>query len=96
MTSKVVAKAEAVFRAPSAHTALPQASRVESNQGIGQHRRVPLMIPADEAYYWSRPWQDDVLTSMEALRAGEFVDFDSDDPNDVARWLLSVDEDDCD
>jgi len=54
------------------------------------------MIPADEVYYWSRPWQQDVLTSMKALRSGEFMDFDSDDPNDVARWLLSIDEDECD
>jgi len=96
MTTKVVARGEAVFRSPSAQTAPPLASRVESNEGISRQRKVPLMIPADEVYYWSRPWQQDVLTSMKALRSGEFMDFDSDDPNDVARWLLSIDEDECD
>lgn len=95
MTTKVVAKTEAVFRARSARTVPPHASWVESNKGIGWHRKVPLMIPADEAYYWSRPWQQDVFASMQALHAGEFMDFDSNDPNDVARWLLSIDEDDC-
>ncbi len=58
-------------------------------------RTAPLFIRADEAYYWSVPWQRDVRESMAALAAGEYEDFDSDDPNDVARWLLSVDEDDC-
>lgn len=53
---------------------------------------MPASIPTDQAYYWSVPWQADVRESLEALRAGEFVEFDSDDPNDVARWLLSDDE----
>jgi hypothetical protein len=55
-----------------------------------------MFIPADQAYYWSSPWQRDVAESMQALRRGEYEDFDSNDPTDVARWLLSVDEDDCD
>jgi hypothetical protein len=54
-----------------------------------------MFIPADQIYYWSSPWQQDVAESMKALHSGDFVDFDSDDPMDVARWLLSVDEDDC-
>ncbi len=53
---------------------------------------IPAFIPADQAYYWSFPWQDDVRASREALAAGEYEDFDSDDPNDVARWLLRIDE----
>ncbi len=56
---------------------------------------VPTFMRADEAYYWSFRWQADVQKSMKALREGDYVDFNSDDPSDVARWLLSVDEDDC-
>jgi hypothetical protein len=65
-----------------------------SNASAGLRRVAPAFIRADEAYYWSVPWQQDVRESMAALAAGDYEDFDSDDPNDVARWLLSVDEDD--
>jgi hypothetical protein len=51
-------------------------------------RRVPFAIPRDQLYYWSREWTEDVEASLAELEAGEFVDFDSNDPNDVARWLL--------
>jgi hypothetical protein len=74
-----------------------QASPVaESHAHVAGARRIPLFIPAEEAYYWSSPWQRDVLESIQALRSGDFKDFNSDDPKDVARWLLSVDEADCD
>lgn len=53
---------------------------------------VPLSIPRDQLYYWSMSWQDDIRESMEALRAGEYVDFESDDPSDIVRWFLD-DED---
>ena len=52
---------------------------------------MPAMIPADQAYYWSASWQQDIRDSMAALDAGDFEDFDSDDPNDVVRWFLSDD-----
>jgi hypothetical protein len=32
---------------------------------------------------------------MKALAEGNYREFDSDDPNDAARWLLSVEEDDA-
>lgn len=57
-------------------------------------RTVPPFIRADEAYYWSFQWQEDVRKAMEARVAGESVVFDSDDPNDVVRWLLD-DEDEA-
>jgi len=55
---------------------------------------IPLFIRADEAYYWSAPWQHDVREAMAARAAGESVIFDSADSNDVVRWLLSVDHED--
>jgi hypothetical protein len=63
-----------------------------SNSGSVE-RSVPAFISADEAYYWSFNWQEDVRESMDALKAGDYEEFDSDDPNDVARWLLTVDDD---
>jgi hypothetical protein len=56
-------------------------------------RRVPLFIPRDQAYYWTREWQDSIRESMTEIKAGEYVIFDDpDDPEDVVRWFLS-DED---
>lgn len=95
MTVTIANSSERVFLSQVSRTPLLPASRMASNKSTGEPRRVPAFISADQAYYWSREWQQDVLASMQALREGEFVDFDSDDPNDVARWLLSVDEDDC-
>lgn len=95
MTITIANSSERVFLSRASRTPSLPASRMASNGPTGAPRRVPAFISADEAYYWTREWQQDVLMSMQALREGEFEDFDSDDPNDVAHWLLSVDEDDC-
>jgi hypothetical protein len=52
---------------------------------------MPAAIPRDEAFYWSMSWQADVRESMSALEEGDVEVFDSDDPTDVVRWLLSDD-----
>ena len=96
MTTKAVTHKEAVHRGTAVLSRRERRAAVTSNRGIASPRRVPMFIAADEAYYWTREWQKDVQESMRALRAGEFKDFNSEDPNDVARWLLTVDEDDCD
>lgn len=49
--------------------------------------KTPLFVPSGQAYYWSIPWRNDVGASMAALKVGDYADFDTDDPNDVARWL---------
>lgn len=67
-------------------------SRAASNATVGLRRVAPAFIPADEAYYWSFYWQQDVQVSMRALAEGDYEEFDSDDPNDVARWMLGVDD----
>jgi hypothetical protein len=64
-----------------------------SNAPAGLPRIAPVFIRADEAYYWSFHWQRDVQASMRALSEGEYEEFNSDDPNDVVRWMLSVDDD---
>lgn len=52
---------------------------------------MPASIPADQAYYWSFLWQNGVREAMAALDAGDYEEFDSDDPNDIVRWFLSDD-----
>jgi len=68
------------------------ASPTASNDLGGSPRLAPAFIRADEAYYWSFHWQQDVQETMSALSRGEYEEFDSDDPNDVARWMLRVDD----
>lgn len=50
---------------------------------------MPLFVPRDQAYYWSFNWQQDIRESLNALQNGDYEDFDSDDPNDVVRWLFT-------
>ncbi len=70
---------EVVWSTPSAYNLDP--GRVPS--------AMPAFISAEEAYFWSFTWQEGVRESMAALRAGDSRLFDSDDPGDVVRWLLS-------
>jgi len=95
--TKTIIRNEQIFECRgSATPALEPSTVVASSRGRSVERKVPLFIPAEEAYYWSSTWQQGVEESMQALRQGDFKVFDSDDATDVARWLLSVDEDDCD
>jgi hypothetical protein len=68
-------------------------SPVASNDAGRLPRVAPAFIRADEAYYWSFHWQKDVQASMSALSEGEYEEFDSEDPNDVVRWMLHMDDD---
>jgi hypothetical protein len=54
--------------------------------------RPPLMIDREEAYYWTTAWQDGVRDALAALVSGKFRRFDSEDPLDLARWLLDDSE----
>lgn len=54
-------------------------------------RRVPLFIPREQAYYWTREWQEDEARALEELARGEGVLFH--DPTEAARWLLSPEDD---
>lgn len=80
---------------PGASTANTVAPRADAVASAGKGRvpdRMPLFVSADQVYYWSFVWQSDIEESMAALRAGDYADFDSDDPNDVVRWLLSEED----
>jgi hypothetical protein len=52
--------------------------------------RPPIIPPADQAYFWTAEWQHGEAEAEADLAAGDYVDFDSDDPNDIVRWLLDA------
>ncbi len=57
--------------------------------GGGRSRRVPFAMPVSEAYYWSFRWQRD---EGETLADSDAVVFDSDDPEDAAKWLRTSED----
>lgn len=59
-------------------------------------QRVPLTMPSGQTYYWRHEWQKDERESLAALEAGDAIVFDSDDPEDIVRWLHAPDEPDAD
>jgi hypothetical protein len=60
---------------------------------ITEGRRVPFMIEKAQAYYWTTKWLENLDKSIADIQSGEYVRFDSDDPMDVARWLLDGNDD---
>jgi hypothetical protein len=50
--------------------------------------RVPFFIPSEQAYYWTREWQEGVRRSMADLEAGNYTDFIPDDPGAITRRFL--------
>jgi hypothetical protein len=57
-----------------------------------QTNRVPLTIPTEQEYYWRYRWQNEERQCLLEVNSGEALTFDSDDPEDVARWLLEADD----
>ena len=55
-------------------------------------RRMPLFIPRDQAYYWTREWQEGIRRSMADLESGNYVDFDSDDPDAITRRFVGEED----
>jgi hypothetical protein len=49
--------------------------------------RVPIVMPSDQEYYWHFTWQNEERQCLLELETGQRVTFDTDDPEDAARWL---------
>ena len=64
---------------------LPEATEAASSRPASM--RVPLVMPSDQEYYWRFTWQNEERQCLLELEAGHWVTFDSDDPEDAARWL---------
>jgi hypothetical protein len=74
----------------SSETVVSTRTTVSSDVGRAPSR-IPFSVPLDQAYYWSAKWQEAERRALDAIRLGDYVDFDSEDPNDVVRWMLSAD-----
>lgn len=55
-------------------------------------REVPLTMPTEQEYYWHFEWQQAEREALAERDAGESVRFDSDDPEDIVRWLNEPDD----
>jgi hypothetical protein len=79
--------------APSASNDVARNAPSASNADPAQiPHTMPAFISTEEAYFWSFSWQEGIREALAAREAGQSRVFDSDDPNDVVRWLLSDDE----
>jgi hypothetical protein len=57
---------------------------------FGSPRRMPASIRSDQAYYWTREWQEGEADAEAEIQAGDTRVFDG--PGDAVRWLLSTDD----
>ncbi len=73
----------------------PHVAPAESGSNAARWRRpIPFSMPRDQVYYWSNAWQSAESGARADLAAGRFIDFDSNDPSDVLRWLHGPDAED--
>jgi hypothetical protein len=54
--------------------------------------QVPVAMPAEQMYYWSPEWQTGESEILAEIESGDVVEFKSNDPADVSRWLLGPDD----
>lgn len=59
-------------------------------------QRPPLFVARDEIFFWTAAWQAGERASAAERHAGKSILFDSDDPEDIIRWLHADDEPDAD
>ena len=59
------------------------------NTPVDDERLLPLTIPHDQVYYWSRPWQEMERIARDDLAAGRSQVFA--DPADAVKYLFTVD-----
>ena len=55
---------------------------------------VPILMSREQEHLFSSVWREGDRESMADIESGQFQVFDSDDPDDVVRWLLDAPEDD--
>lgn len=66
----------------------------ESTAGVvpDASRSTPPIVAGDQAYYWTRAWQEDEAEARAEIAAGNARRFSS--PGAAIRWLLDEDNDD--
>ena len=60
-----------------------------ASAGKGSNQRTPLFVPRNQAYYWTRQWQNAEAEGLREIAAGKTRQFTS--GASAARWLLSDD-----
>jgi hypothetical protein len=68
----------------------PMGAAMNVAQSAARPSHIPAAIPRAQLYYWTLVWQREIRESRAALAAGDYSDFD--DATDLARWLLSEDD----
>jgi hypothetical protein len=63
---------------------------VEFGGSVVHSRTIPDFIPADQAYFWSVPWQAAERRALADIEAGRSRSFA--DPAAAVRYLLGTDE----
>jgi hypothetical protein len=53
---------------------------------VSTSQTIPDFIPADQAYFWSVPWQESERRALADIAAGRSQTFA--DPGDAVRYLL--------
>lgn len=51
--------------------------------------RIPISIPSNQLYYWTRKWQEGEQEALREIEAGKGRRFES--ARDAIHWLLSDD-----
>ncbi len=82
------------------NTTLTRSSGEELRTNLNSHswtfaserapRYVPLFVPREQGYYWTREWQDGEEEADEELRRGEARSFDS--VENALRWLDELED----
>ncbi len=53
---------------------------------------VPRLVPREQAYYWTKVWQEGERKSRAEYEAGNYVEFDGSDLDAIRRWLEAPEE----
>ena len=75
------------LEATSGGTARAETAEGATNRHEAQPPSMPLFVPKDELFFWTRAWQEGEAESATEREAGNLRTFD--DPRDLFRWLLS-------
>lgn len=58
-----------------------------SDKAGGGGIRIPFTMSRQHLYYWSAEWQGGEQVALDEFASGNYVRFDSDDPEDIVHWL---------
>jgi hypothetical protein len=67
--------------------------RSDATETSVRKQRVPLIMPSEQEYFWHFEWQQGEREAAAERDTGKVVRFDSDDPEDIVRWLHESDGD---